>query len=40
MRLHLLFMNKNRTFVSKSVCCLWMLIFGFALYLQHVYASR
>jgi len=33
-------MDKNRTFVNKSVCCLWMLIFRFALYLQHVYASR
>jgi len=32
-------MDKNRTFVCKSVCCLWMLIFGFALYLQHVHAS-
>lgn len=34
-----LFSVKNRTFAVKSCGCLWMLIFGFPLYLQHVHAS-
>lgn len=34
-----LFSVKNRTFAVKNFGCLWMLIFGFALYLQHVHAS-
>ena len=32
-------MKLNYTFAVKSCGCLWMLIFGFALYLQHVHAS-
>ena len=32
-------MKLNCTFVVKSCGCLWMLIFGFPLYLQHVHAS-
>lgn len=34
-----LFSVENRTFAIKSCGCLWMLIFGFPLYLQHVHAS-
>lgn len=32
-------MKLNCTFAVKSCGCLWMLIFGFPLYLQHVHAS-
>ena len=39
MYFHYIFMKLNCTFAVKSCGCLWMLIFGFPLYLQHVYAS-
>jgi len=35
----MLLSKKKRIFVSKSCGCLWMLIFGFAGHLQHVYAN-
>jgi len=39
MYFHYIFMKLNCTFVVKSCGCLWMLIFGFPLYLQHIHAS-
>ena len=39
MYFHYIFMKLNCTFAVKSCGCLWMLIFGFPLYLQHVHAS-